>query len=82
MLTGRGVVCEVVVLKVQQQESHKVILNYIGEQNPDMIIIRTHQESMFAAGKIGKFVSGIVHGCKMPVFAVGQSTHSLPADFE
>ena len=82
MLTGRGVVCEVVILKVQQQKSHKVILNYIGEQNPDMIIIRTHQESMFAEGRIGKFVSGIVHGCKMPVFVVGQSTLSLPADFE
>lgn len=82
MLTGRGVNCEIVILKVHQQESYKVILNYIEEQKPDLVIIRTHQESIFTEARIGKFVSEIVHGCKMPVFAVGYTLHPQPVELE
>ena len=80
MLTERGVSCEVKILKVHQQEKHRVILNYIEEENPELVIIRTHQESMFSDASIGKFVSEIVHGCKMPVFTVAHS-QPLPVDF-
>lgn len=80
MLTNRGVSCEVKILKVHHQERHKVILNYIEEEKPELVIIRTHQESMFSDASIGKFVSEIVHGCKMPVFTVGHS-QALPVDF-
>ena len=79
MLSERGVPCEIKILKVHQQERHKVILNYIEEENPDLVIIRTHQESAYTGARIGKFVSEIVHGCKMPVFTVGYS-HPLPVD--
>lgn len=82
MLTGRGVNCEIVILKVHQQDSYKVILNYIEEQKPDLVIIRTHQESIFTEARIGKFVSEIVHGCKMPVFAVGYTLHPQPVEME
>ena len=80
MLTDRGVTCDVKILKVHQQEKHKIILNYIEEEEPELVIIRTHQESFFSDARIGKFVSEIVHGCKMPVFTVGRS-QPLPVDF-
>lgn len=79
MLSERGVQCEIKILKVYQQEKHRVILDYIEEEKPELVIIRTHQESMFTNAKIGKFVSEIIHGCKMPVFTVG-SSHPLPVD--
>lgn len=82
MLTERGIDSEVKVIKTHSQETHKVILDYIEKENPGMVIIRTHQESMFPRGNIGKFVSEIVQGCKVPVFAVGYSKQNLPADFE
>jgi len=80
MLIKRDVSCEVKILKMHQQERHKVILKYIEEEKPELVIIRTHQESIFTGARIGKFVSEIVHGCKVPVFTV---THSqpLPVDF-
>ncbi|HKI90142.1 MAG TPA: universal stress protein [Draconibacterium sp.] len=81
MLNERGVPCEIKILKVHQQERHKVILNYIEEENPELVIIRTHQESIYSDARIGKFVSEIVHGCKMPVFTVGHS-HPLPVDYK
>ncbi len=70
MLTGRNIKCDIKILKVHQQETHRVILNYIEEVNPDLVIIRTHQESILSGSKIGKFVEEIVFGCKMPVFTV------------
>lgn len=80
MLTERGVSCDVKILKVHHQQKHKVILNYIEEEKPELVIIRTHQESIFTGARIGKFVSEIVHGCKMPVFTVGHS-QPFPVDF-
>ncbi|QGY45585.1 hypothetical protein GM418_18480 [Maribellus comscasis] len=80
MLNKRGVECEVEILKVHNQLKHKVILDYITEENPDLIIIRTHQESIFADRRIGQFVTQIVYGCEMPVFTVGHSTQSLSLD--
>ena len=79
MLHHRGVDCDVKILKEHNQLKHKVILDYITEENPELVIIRTHQESIFADRRVGQFVSEIVHGCKMPVFTVGHSTpaHSI-----
>lgn len=79
MLGKRGVPSEIEILKVPQQETHKAILDYIEEEKPELVIIRTHQESIFTDARIGKFVSEIVHGCKMPVFTVGHS-QPLPID--
>lgn len=82
MLIESGVECDVKILKVHNQEIHKVILNYIEEEKPGMVIIRIHQESIFSDAKIGKFVSEIIHGCKVPVFTVGDSKQTPLADFE
>lgn len=71
MLEERGVDCEVKILKVHGQERHKAILKYLENEKPEMVIIRTHHESRFTGKKIGKFVSEIVHQCKIPVFTVG-----------
>lgn len=82
MLNERGVECDIKILKVHNQEKQNVILNYIEEQESCMVIIRTHQESIFSGAKIGKFVTEIVHNCKVPVFTVGYSKQILPTDFE
>lgn len=74
MLLNRGVECDIKILKVNNQPKHKVILEYIKEESPEMVIIRTHQESIFSDTRIGQFVSEIVQNCKMPVFTVGHST--------
>lgn len=73
MLQERGVECEVKILKMYSMK-HKVILDYIKEEHPEMVIIRTHQDSIFADRRIGQFVSEIVHGCEVPVFTVGKAT--------
>ncbi len=80
MLQHRGIECEVKILKLQQQELHVAVLEYIEKENPDLVIIRTHQEIRFSGRKIGKFVSKIIHGCKMPVFSVGGATQNYDID--
>jgi nucleotide-binding universal stress UspA family protein len=82
MLTQRGIECDVEILKATGQEKHAMILEYIKKENPGLVIIRTHQESKLSGLQIGKFVSEIIHGCSMPVFAVTQSMHPMPIDFE
>lgn len=81
MLSKRGVECEVQILKSPGQEKHKVILNFIREEKPDMVIIRTHQESNFKKTRIGKFVSELVHSCKIPVFTVNSFIPAIPDDY-
>ena len=81
MLTKRGVECEVKILNAPGQEKHKVILNFIREENTDMVIIRTHQESNLLNDRIGKFVSELVHRCEIPVFTVNSYIPAIPDDF-
>lgn len=82
MLAERDVQCDVKILKAHNQKTHEVILKYIEEENPEMVIIRIHEESLFTGAKIGKFVSEIIHGCKMPVFTVGSSKQYFSEDFD
>lgn len=74
MLRNRGIQCDVKILKVHKQQHHTAVLEYIEAEKPELVIIRTHQEYHFTGKKINKFVSEIVHGCKMPVFTVGGIT--------
>lgn len=76
MLEERGVVCEVKIIKVPDRNNHLAILEYIKKVKPGLVIIRTHEEMQFSGRKIGKFVTGIIHGCKMPVFTVGGITQN------
>jgi len=80
MLKQRGVDCGVKILKTHQQSKQKVLLDYIHEENPDLVIIRTHQEYRFSGKMIGKFVSDIIHGTKIPVFTVGGITEYHPEE--
>lgn len=81
MLIDRGLNSDVKILKAHNQSRHKVLLEYIEKKHPELVIIRTHQEYQFSGKKIGKFVSEIIHGCKIPVLAVGGSTENHPVDF-
>ncbi|NQU51773.1 MAG: universal stress protein [Bacteroidetes bacterium] len=82
MLLERGIECDVEILKAHNQARHTVLLDYIEKKNPELVIIRTHQEYHFSGKRIGKFVSEIIHGCNAPVFIVGGSTENLPVDFK
>ncbi|MBN2636972.1 MAG: universal stress protein [Prolixibacteraceae bacterium] len=81
MLLQRGVDCEIKILNAPGEEKHKVILKYIHEENPDMVIMRTHQESNLLNNRIGKFVSELVHHCQIPVFTVNNYIPTIPDDF-
>jgi len=81
MLSKRGIECDVKILKAPGQKKHKVVLNFIREENPDMVIIRTHQESNLKNTRIGNFVSELVHRCKAPVFTVNNHIPAIPDDF-
>lgn len=82
MLNERGVDCEVEIIKAQRQEKQKVIIDFLEQEKPEMIIIRTHQQSNHADTHIGKFVSEIVHCCQLPVFTVNRLLNPMPIDFE
>ena len=70
MLSQRGVESEVQILNAPGRKKQEVILNFIRKKNPDMVIIRTHQESNLMNTRIGIFVSELVHNCNIPVFTV------------
>lgn len=78
LLWDHGIECDIKILKVYDRESHQVVLKYIKEEKPELVIIRTHQESIFSNTGIGRFVSKIVHGSKLPVFTVNYTPN--PAD--
>lgn len=82
MLNERGVDCEVEIIKAQNKEKHKVIIDYLEQEKPGMVIIRTHQQSNLTGTQIGKFVSEIIHCCKLPVFTVNKLLNPMPIDFE
>ncbi len=82
MLSERGIECSVDILKTEGREKHEVILDYIREEDPGMIIIRTHQESNMSGTQIGQFVSELIHRCKIPVFTVNRFLYPMPVDFE
>ena len=82
MLIQRGIECEVTVLKTQSREKHKIIIDHIEKENPGLVIIRTHERSSLTGSQIGKFVSEIIHECKMPVFTVNRFINPMPIDFE
>lgn len=81
MLLDRGIECDVKILKAHNTEKHEVLLKYIEKKHPELVIIRTHQEYQFSGKMIGRFVSEIIHGCKIPVFTVGGPTDNHPVDF-
>lgn len=81
MLWKQDVDCEVEVLRTQGDKKHEPILEYIEKEQPGLVIIRTHQESIFESTGIGEFVSRIVHGCKNPVLSVNYTPNSLASIF-
>lgn len=77
MLQERKIECEVKVLKTHNQPKHEVVLNFIAEKKPDMIIIRKHHIASYASKTIGDFAKEIIHGSKIPVFTVSQSQSDI-----
>ena len=82
MLHERGLDCDFKILKTHQRPKHDVILDYIDEEKPELVIIRTHKEFRFSGKKAGKFVSEIIYRSKVPVFSVGGVTTFKPEDIK
>lgn len=81
LLCDHDIECDIKILKVYNQYSHQVILDYMIEEKPELLIIRTHQESIFSNTNIGKFVSEIVHGSHLPVFTVNYTPNPVDSLF-
>jgi len=81
MLWRQGINCEIEILKTREDKKHETILEYIKKEQPGLIIIRTHQESVFSNTSIGRFVSEIVHGSKLPVFTVNYTPNPIDSLF-
>lgn len=81
LLEDHDIECDIKIINVYNQESHQVILDYMKEEKPELLIIRTHQESIFSSTNIGKFVSEIVHGSKLPVFTVNYTPNPVDSLF-
>lgn len=81
LLWDHDVECDIKILKVHKQETHKAILKYLADEKPELVIVRTHQESVFSNTSIGKFVSEIVHGSKLPVFTVNYTPNPIDSLF-
>ena len=81
LLWDHDIECDIKILKVYNQESHQVILKYAQEEKPELLIIRTHQESVLSNTNIGKFVSEIVHGSMLPVFTVNYTPNPVDSFF-
>lgn len=81
LLWDHDIECDIKILKVYDQEKHKVILKYLEDEKPELLIIRTHQESIFSNTSIGQFVSEIVHGSKLPVFTVNYTPNPIDSLF-
>ncbi len=77
MLQERKIGCEVEVLKTHHQPKHELVLNFIAEKKPDMVIIRKHHIASYASTTIGDFAKEIIHGSKIPVFTVSQSQSDI-----
>lgn len=74
---AHNIECDVKILRARNNDKHKAIQKYIEKEKPGLVIIRTHEEALFANTSIGKFVSEIVHGSKMPVFTVNYTPNPL-----
>lgn len=72
---------EIKILKVHNQEKHTAFLEYLKEEKPELVVIRTHQDSVFSGTNIGRFVSEVLHGCEMPVFTVNYTPDTLQSIF-
>jgi nucleotide-binding universal stress UspA family protein len=82
ILVQRGIECEVSIIKAPGAEKHAVILDFIHNEKPGMVILRTHQDSGISNTQIGGFVSKLVHESYIPVFTVNKSVYPMPVDFE
>jgi nucleotide-binding universal stress UspA family protein len=82
ILVQRGIQCEVSIIKAPGAEKHAVILDFIRNEKPGMIILRTHQDSGNYNTQIGGFVSKLIHESEVPVFTVNLAVYPMPVDFE
>ena len=81
LMWQQNIDCEIQVLPVFEQEKYELILNYLKQEKPGLVIIRTHQEPFALLPGIGKFVSQIIHESKTSVFSVNYTPDPLKSFF-
>lgn len=77
MLSERGIQSDLEILKVGGQLIHEMVLSFIAEKKPDLIIIRKHHIVSFFSNTIGDFAKEIIHGSNIPVFTVSQRQRDI-----
>ncbi|MCK4888324.1 MAG: universal stress protein [Candidatus Aminicenantes bacterium] len=63
-----GLDVNVELLKANNRSMHDVVLSYIGELKPDLVLMMTHQESILFDNYIGKFAGELIHRSESQVF--------------
>lgn len=81
ILVEREIPCEVKILTASDENREQAVLDFIRDEKPDMVIIRTHEETTFTGKKIGKFVSEIINKSEIPVLSVGKYNKDPLVDF-
>ena len=77
MLSERGIQSDLEILKVHGQVKHEMVLSFIAEKKPDLIIIRKHHTVSSFSNTIGDFAKEIIHGSNIPVFTVSQRQRDI-----
>ena len=73
----QGVDVDLVLLKAEQRSADEVVLDYAEKIKPDLLVIMTHQESIFFDNYLGAFAREIIHKSSVPVISVVPRKDSL-----
>lgn len=78
-LHKQGIDVNKVILKPEDDRSpEETIIQYAEEQQPDMILIKTHKESVIRENYLGSFAREIIHNSPVPVFSVIPGNETTP----
>lgn len=69
--------CEISLLEIKGQARHDVLCKFIQKSQPDLVLIMTHQETLFDINHIGKLASGVIREAETPVFAITPKKETL-----
>ena len=70
-----------VILRNSGKSPYQAILDHADEIKPDMLLIMTHQESIFPDNNLGSFAREIIHNSHYPVFSVVPSREPIREGF-
>lgn len=64
----KNIECEYEILEAFDKEPHEVVLDFIKQKNPDLVMTMTHKENFTFNKTIGHFSTELIHECETPIF--------------